>query len=261
MAVKESYDVSENLTNPLIVADNFVMAALFVVMLAMAASRWFRARFPHPHSRDADPKAAGNLAAQHWQRKGIALLDVAQAFAFAFLALALATGLGRLMPLLFPDPGDLGMGMKMLFTLATNKFVLITLVTLTLATLLARPLAKVNGPEEFGAYLLLVFLFTLGLPADLRSVLTQAPLFFVFCAVIAVVNLVFTLVIGRLFRLNLEELLLAVNANLGGAPSAAAMAISAGWPKLVLPGLLVGIWGYVVGTPLGVLMIEWLGTR
>ena len=34
------------------------------------------------------------------------------------------------------------------------------------------------------------------------------------------------------------------------------MAISAGWPRLVLPGLLVGIWGYVVGTPIGVLVYE-----
>ncbi|HPC61658.1 MAG TPA: DUF819 family protein, partial [Verrucomicrobiota bacterium] len=65
-----------------------------------------------------------------------------------------------------------------------------------------------------------------------------------------------TLGLGKLFRLNLEEILLSVNANLGGAPSAAAMAISAGWPRLVLPGILVGIWGYVIGTPIGVLVMQ-----
>ena len=47
-----------------------------------------------------------------------------------------------------------------------------------------------------------------------------------------------------------------VNANLGGAPSAAAMAVSAGWPKLVTPGILVGVWGYVIGTPVGIMVIE-----
>jgi uncharacterized membrane protein len=125
-----------------------------------------------------------------------------------------------------------------------------------LATVFARPLARVNGPEEIGGYLLALFLFTMGLPADLVGVLTQAPLFFVFCGIIAVSNLTFTLVVGKLLRLQLEELLLAVNANLGGAPSAAAMAISAGWPRLVLPGLLAGIWGYVIGTPIGVMVVE-----
>jgi uncharacterized membrane protein len=78
----------------------------------------------------------------------------------------------------------------------------------------------------------------------------------VFCGIIGLVNLAFTLAAGKLLRLNLEELLVAVNANLGGAPSAAAMAISAGWPRLVLPGILVGIWGYVIGTPLGIMVVE-----
>jgi uncharacterized membrane protein len=54
-----------------------------------------------------------------------------------------------------------------------------------------------------------------------------------------------------------EELLLAMNATLGGPPTAAAMPISAGWPKLVLPGLLIGFWGYVIGTPAGVMVVEW----
>ena len=144
------------------------------------------------------------------------------------------------------------------FILGTNRFVLLTGVSLLCATLGARWLAKLNGPEEFGAYLLMLFLFTLGLPADLLAVLRQAPLLFLFCAIIAVMNVAFTLVAGRLLRLNLEELLLAMNATLGGPPTAAAMAISAGWPRLVLPGLLIGLWGYVIGTPIGVMVVELL---
>ena len=150
------------------------------------------------------------------------------------------------------------MPVQMLQILFTNKFVMITTVSLVLATWFAPQLKKVNGPEEFGAYLLMIFLFTLGLPADLISVITQAPLFFVFCGIIAGTNLLFTLVAGKLFKLNLEEIIVAVNANLGGAPTAAAVAISAGWPRLVLPGILVGIWGYVIGTPIGVLVSEFL---
>ncbi len=256
MAIKASYHVREGVTNPLIVADNFVMASVFVMLLGIAASRWFRARFPHPHSLEPDAAAAGNLAAAHWQRKGIGLLDVAWALAFAFAALALAGLLGRITRSLFGDVSVAGAGVQMLQVLCTNRFVLITAVTLTLATVFARPLGKVNGTEELGTYLLLLFLFTLGLPADFVSVLTQAPLFFVFCGIIALVNLAFTLAVGKVLRLNLEELLLAVNANLGGAPSAAAMAVSTGWTRLVLPGILVGIWGYVIGTPIGVMVVE-----
>ena len=257
MAIKTSYAAPESVANPLIVADNFVMAGAFVAMLSIAGSRWFRARFPHPHSADSS-SAAANLAAAHWERKGIALLDVAKSLAFAFAAVALAKAAGSLTARAFGQVSGSGTGWQMLQTLCTNRFVLLTSVSLAMATLLARPLAKVNGPEEFGSYLLMVFLFTLGLPADLFGVLSNAPLFFVFCGIIAVVNIGFTLAAGKLLRLNLEELLLVMNASLGGPPTAAAMAISAGWPRLVLPGLLAGLWGYVIGTPIGVMVVEFL---
>ena len=72
------------------------------------------------------------------------------------------------------------------------------------------------------------------------------------------INLIVTLLLGKLFRLNLEDLLISVNATLGGPPSAVAMAVSKGWPKLVLPAMLVGIWGYVIGTALGVALANML---
>lgn len=257
LAVKASYDVQPGVADPLIVADNFVMAAVFVALLSVAASRWFCERFRLSQKTVAGETDAGNAAAEHWQRKGISLGDIAWSFAFAFVAVGLASWLGKAIAAPFGDAPSSG-GLQILSVLLTNRFILITGITLTLATCLSGPLSKVQGSEELGTYLLLLFLFTLGLPADLAGVLTQAPLFFVFCGIIALVNLAFTLIAGRLFRLPLEELLVAVNANLGGAPSAAAMAISAGWPRLVLPGVLVGIWGYVIGTPIGVLVVEWL---
>jgi uncharacterized membrane protein len=72
----------------------------------------------------------------------------------------------------------------------------------------------------------------------------------------ALTNLAVTLGLGKLLKIDLEELLLCVNATLGGPPSAAAMALAKGWSNLIVPALLVGIWGYVIGTFLGVLMGE-----
>ena len=92
------------------------------------------------------------------------------------------------------------------------------------------------------------------MPADLKRLILTAPLLFIFCIIIAVVSFVTTFGLGRLFKLNLEDLSLSVNAALGGPVSAAAMAIAKGWKELVLPALLVGIWGYVIGTYLGVLV-------
>lgn len=256
--VKASRGISPDVANPLLVADNFVMAGFFILILGIAASRWFRARYPHPHTQDASAGAAENLAARHWQRKGIGLLDVAKALTFAAVAVALATAAQKGMLAMFGDVSHAGAGAQVLAMLCTNKFVLLTGITLLLVTSLARWLAGINGADELGAYLLMLFLFKIGLPADLLAVVKHAPIMFVFCAIIAAMNVAVPLLVGRWLRLNLEELVLAMNATLGGPSTAAAMAVSAGWSRLVLPGLLIGLLGYIVGTPLGLLVIELL---
>jgi len=235
VAIKNSYNISENLTNPLLVADNFIMAGMFAALLVMAASKFLRRHYPHPHSLAGDKEDVAALAARHWKRKEVSLLDIAKALAVAFVIAAAATWIA--------DALKTEIRSKIAQSVLTNRYVYITLITVAATTLFHRRMEKIQGPEDLGMYLLYLFFFVIGLKADFVLVITQIPVLFAFCLVIALVNLLFTLVAGRIFRLNLEELLLSVNATLGGAPSAAAMAISRGWSELVLPGLLAGIWG------------------
>ena len=247
-AVKSSFDVSENLTNPLLVADNFVMAGMFAVLLVISGTRFFLRRFPHPHTEEAGDDNTESPAAQHWQPKSISLLDIAKCLAFAILIAAISHKLaGAISATPLPT---------LVRAVIGNPYVLITFLSVAAATALHRHIEKIGGAEELGAYMLYTFFFVIGLPADLVTVVFNVPVMFGFCLAIAVVNLIVTLTLGKLLKLNLEELLLCVNATLGGAPSAAAMAIAKGWDRLVLPGLLVGIWGYAIGTFLGVLVGE-----
>ena len=250
IAIKDSYQVSENLTNPLLVADNFIMAGMFAALLIIADSKLFRRFYPHPHSLQGDKEDVTALAARHWRRKEVSLLDIAQALAIAFVIAAVSIQLTGALKAQVES--------KIIQSIFGNPFVLITFLTVALSTLFHRWMEKIQGAEEIGMYLLYLFFFVIGLKADLVEVVSKVPVLFAFCLVMAVTNLVFTLAVGKLFCLNLEELLLSVNATLGGAPSAAAMAISRGWSNLVLPGLLAGIWGYVIGTFVGILVTETL---
>jgi uncharacterized membrane protein len=248
VAVKNSYNINAELTNPLLVADNFIMAGLFAVQFLIAGSAFFRRWFPHPHSAGGDTQDAAALAARHWQRKEIALLDIAQALGIAIVIAAVAVKLSGFLKGTTDS--------KLAQSVFGNPFVLITLLTCTVTTLLHRWTEKIHGADELGIFFLYVFFFVIGLHADLWQVLLNVPILFAFCLVIGVINIAFTLGVGRLLRLNLEELLLASNATLGGPPSAAAMAISKGWTNLVLPGLLAGLWGYIIGTFVGILVTE-----
>lgn len=98
----------------------------------------------------------------------------------------------------------------------------------------------------------------IGCPAVLKDVIVSAPLLFIFSGLIAAINIVWTLLCGKLLRQNIEELSISSNANLGGPASAAAMAVAKGYGELVVPAILVGLWGYIIGTPLALFIATWL---
>ncbi|MFC2163822.1 DUF819 domain-containing protein [Acidobacteriota bacterium] len=234
--------------NALMVADNIIMAIMFFTLMSLTSIPFFRKRYPMPHQKAIEETEGATTlqAASFWKRKDISLLDIAKAFALAIFIAAISQKLSGLIK-------STGMP-ELLREIFGNPFLLMTTVCVIAATAFHKRLDNIHGAEEMGTYLIYFFFFLIGVPADLKRLILTAPLLFIFCIIIALVSFVTTFGLGRLFKLNLEDLSLSVNAALGGPVSAAAMAIAKGWKELVLPALLVGIWGYVIGTYLGVLV-------
>lgn len=256
MAISESTHAAGTLTSALIVADNLVMAALFLALLWIAGNGFFQRHFTSnillkegAITSDALPGA---------EHKEVTVMDIAIALAVAVGVAGAAMFAKKHLDANITTSASDAWFVVMAKTLATNRFVLITGFSLIVSTIFSRCMSKINGPEQLGGFLLYLFLFTVGLPADLKMVLVKSPVLFAFCGIMAFTNLAFTLAVGKLCRLPLEDLLLSVNANVGGPPTAAAMAMSKGWNRLVLPAVLVGIWGYIIGTPLGLLIVSLL---
>lgn len=249
-AVRESFSVSENLTNPLLVADNFIMAGMIMILISIAGNAWFRRHYPtrHPDDQSEDGSTIGAVAED--QAKPVGLLDIAMCFA---IATAIVAGAYQAQSFI-----QHALAPSVAASILGNLFVLITFFAMLVATCFSRSMEKINGAQEIGSFMLYIFLFAIGLPADIPAVIQNAPLLFLFCLIMAMTNLVFTLVLGRLLKIDLEDLLISVSASLGGPPTALALTMAKGWPKLVAPALLVGIWGYVIGTLLGVMVGELL---
>ena len=110
------------------------------------------------------------------------------------------------------------------------------------------------GSQEIGTYLIYLFLFVIGVPANIMVVLTEAPLLLVLTFIMVVVNMIFCFVSAKLFKFNLEDAIIASNANIGGPTTAAGMAISQGWSALVGPAMLIGTLGYVIGNYAGTIV-------
>ena len=89
---------------------------------------------------------------------------------------------------------------------------------------------------------------------QLGAFLLALALLLVLTAIMVCVNMLFCFFGAKLFKCDLEDAIIASNANIGGPTTAAGMAISQGWTKLVGPAMLVGVLGYVVGNYMGTIV-------
>ncbi|MDR2069522.1 MAG: DUF819 family protein [Spirochaetaceae bacterium] len=263
-AVASSTQISETMLSAEVIADNFVMALVIFVLLWIPSSTFFKKRYPHPfqtqfEARGKDDKAK-TMSAAFWGRKDISLLDIAITVATAFVivtaAIKIAAGLkGALTP---GEGAGFWAGLPAL--ILGNQYVMLTVVAVLATSLFPKFFENLKGAQEIGTYLIYVFFVVIGCPADLKDVIFNAPLLFVFCGLIAFINIGWTLCIGKLFKQNIEELTIASNANIGGPSTAAAMAVAKGYDMLVVSAILVGLWGYIIGTPLGLIISRWFNT-
>jgi uncharacterized membrane protein len=65
--------------------------------------------------------------------------------------------------------------------------------------------------------------------------------------------------VAKLMKIDLAEAIVASGAALVGPAVTAAIAISQGWRTLVTPAIMCGIFGYVIGTFIGVAVSKFLG--
>ncbi len=241
------------------VADNLLMALYFFVLIAFAGMRFFRSRFAHPHIDEVEKGSASReeaktQAAAFWRRKDISLKDVAMNIAFAVVVVWVSNLIAGLFSPFAVDgvvnsfrEGLLDFVGKFL----GSQYVWITTLSVIAATFFSGTVEKLHGSQEIGTYLIYLFLFVIGVPANIYTVLTEAPLFLVLTFLMVVVNMLFCFIGARLLKFDLEDAIIASNANIGGPTTAAGMAVSQGWSRLVGPAMLVGVLGYVIGNYAG----------
>lgn len=249
------------------VADNLLMALYFFVLIAFAGMRLFRTQFSHPHIDEIESGAvsmesAQTQAAAFWRRKDISLKDVAMNMAFAVVVVWVSNLIaGVFSPFAVEGvAASFQEGLRdFVGKFLGSQYVWITTLSVIAATCFSRQTEKLHGSQEIGTYLIYMFLFVIGVPANIYTVLVEAPLFLVLTFIMVVVNMLFCFVGARLLKFDLEDAIIASNANIGGPTTAAGMAVSQGWSKLVGPAMLVGVLGYVLGNYAGTIVGILLG--
>lgn len=255
-ALANAFGVSGEMISAATVADNLLMGIYFFVLLAIPGINFFRDKFSHPHMDAVEAKTANvedgkTQAAAYWGRKEISLRDLAFAGATTFIIVAVSSAFAKFLGGVIPATNPV---LSMCNALLGNQYLIITTLTMICATIAPQFFGNIKGTQELGTYLIYFFLFVIGVPASIPIILRNAPLLLVFTGLMVLVNMIVIFAAGKIGKFDLEEVILASNANIGGPTTAAAMAISKGWTKLVGPVLLVGTLGYVIGTYFGLII-------
>lgn len=254
VALSAAPNPSKELVSGLLVADNVTMALAFGVLVALPGLAFVRKRYAHPFedvveaASDADAGGAGKTrAAAFWKPKEVSLAGLAGAVAVALGAVAVSVAIADAVRALPGAP-------ELLRQTLGQKYLVLPLVMAGVATAFPSRLAALRGAHELGTLVMYLFFVVVGVPASAAALAERGPALFLFTSVIAAVNVLVTLGAARLFHFSIEEAVLAANATLGGPTTAAGMAVAKGWDGLVLPAILVGVWGYAIGNWLGILV-------
>ena len=152
---------------------------------------------------------------------------------------------------------SLGDGLVAVLDVPDWRYVIITSITLGLATLVPDLANKLAGSFELGVGLSFVFFAAIAAGADIVAMIEVAPMLTLMVLILLSVHVLVTFVIGSFCRLSLPELITASNAAILGATTAPALAAAKGWQNLVTPGVLVGVLGYALGTFIGTLLFKY----
>lgn len=239
VAIASAFELPKDLISAATVADNLLMVFYFFVLLVIPSLAFFRKHFLSSY-----PEGVTLVDENATQAKRIITVqDLAITFAVSATIVTLSFTLADWL-------ATLGTGTLIQFI--SNKYLILTTLTVILATLGAKWFQQINAANEVGTFLIYLFFVVIGVPASIPAILEKSPLLLVFCGIMVAINMLVTFVAAKVFHFTIEEAILASNANIGGPTTAAAMAISKGWYKLVAPTMLVGTLGYIIGTYVGI---------
>ena len=244
VSVVSMFNPPKDLMNATLVADSGVMIIYFLFLITMPGMYLVRRLFPITgKSMETAGTGSSVPGGDYWKPRAIGLVDIGKSLAIAFAIAMLSVKTSRY----FDDPG-MPLIIRMVFG---QQYLLLTTFSVLFPLIFPRISRNLAGNEELGTFLIFIFFVMIGLPASFRMVILEAPVMILFCAIILFINFLFTFGLGKLFRYELEELVLAAIVTSGGPMNGVAAAISKQWHNLIFPSLMLGIWGYVIGNYIG----------
>jgi uncharacterized membrane protein len=115
-----------------------------------------------------------------------------------------------------------------------------------------RPLRRIRQTHQLGQYFILVFCLVIGSTADIMKLVAAAPSVIGYVAVTVFGSLALHVALAAIFRIDRDTVIITSVAGVFSPPFVPMVAAALKNRDVILPGVVTGIIGWVVGTYLGI---------
>ena len=232
LAVSQVVEMSESEFTSAISASSVVSILALMILIALPSIRFVVRLLPTSHV-DTIPEYE-KQALKDSERSKVYLRHLTGALALSFGICAISSAIGELIG-------------KSHYTI-----LFVTVFTIAIANLFPRVLDQLEGEFELGMIFMYIFFAMVGSSTNATAFVGSAMNLFIYGMLIIFIHLFVLLLVAKLLKVDLAEAVVASGACLVGPAPTAAIAISQGWRTLITPGIMCGIFGYVIGTFIGV---------
>ena len=191
---------------------------------------WLGRFYPTPILGESDPAQDEDHPHPFFDKASLSTLDLGILLAVGFLLVVASEWIGGLIP-------------KVPAVLWLTTFALLVGHTKYFRT--------DRGALQLGNLALHFFFVVIGIYSRVSEIASVGVELFYFTLIVVGVHGLVVFGGGRLLKMDIGSLAVASQAAVGGPSSALAVAVSREWKGLVLPGIIVGLMGYALGTYLG----------
>mgnify|MGYP006276099129 CR=1 FL=1 len=129
--------------------------------------------------------------------------------------------------------------------------VMLTITTLGVGASFVPGVRKLRNSFQLGYYLILVFSLTVSSMANIRELSVAAPSVVLYVAILLVVVSIVHLILSAIFRVDAHTHIVTATSFIYSPPFVPVVAAAIGNPKVVVPGIVMGVTGWIGGNYLG----------
>ena len=233
VAVSKAVEIDSSLITASVAADNVVGVIYLALLAVMPALGFLRLWFPSAIINRAECKSE-EIVSHKKETVNLSLLHISLALTLGLVICAVGYALAE----------KLGVG--------NYSILFITGLTVAVANLCPKLMAKLEGDYEMGILMMYLFFAVVGASADIAKMIDSALYIVLFASIIVACHMLVIFTGSRILKLDLATVIIASNACILGPPAAAALAAGKGWQKLITPAVILGVFGYVIANFLGV---------